>query len=162
MQSTIAVNARGFTLVETIFAVSLTAVALTALAQLFVLATRANADARRASLASILAVQKIEDLRSEGADLVPSGPGSLRANVPGSCDFLDQYGRSLGTGTLPLSGTVYVRRWSVELVPAAAEMFVLQVAVFPQSSRGTGNFASAAARASGGAHIVSIKTRRAG
>ena len=101
-------NARGFTLAETLIAISITALALTSLAQLFVIATRANSDARRATFASILATEKIEQLRSLGPDLGPVGSVSLDANIAGACDFLDEYGRSLGTGTTPLPGTVYM------------------------------------------------------
>ena len=70
-------HARGFTLVETLVAISITAVALTALAQLFIIATEANADARRTTFASILATEKIEQLRSLGADLAPQGDAFL-------------------------------------------------------------------------------------
>lgn len=155
-------NTRGFTLVETVVALSITAVALTALAQLFVVATQANADARRATFASILATQKIEQLRSLGADLAPQGSASLSADTAGACDFLDEYGRSLGTGSGPLPGTVYIRRWSVEPIPSAPDTFVVQVAVFPRLWRGAVDPAAPDARPFGGAQIVTVKTRRAG
>jgi prepilin-type N-terminal cleavage/methylation domain-containing protein len=156
------VNARGFTLVETVVALSITAVALTALAQLFVIATQANADARRATFASILATQKIEQLRSLGADLAPQGAASLSADVAGACDFLDEYGRSLGTGSSPLPGTVYIRRWSIEPLPSRPDTFVVQVAVFPRLWRGAVDPAAPDARPFGGAQIVTVTTRRAG
>jgi prepilin-type N-terminal cleavage/methylation domain-containing protein len=156
------VNARGFTLVETMVALSIVAVALTALAQLFVIAVQADADARRASFASILATQKIEELRSLGADLAPQGSPSLNADIAGACDFLDEYGRSLGSGSSPLPGTVYIRRWSVQPIPSDSDTFVLQAAVFPRTWRSGGNAAGSDARASGGAHVVTAKTRRAG
>lgn len=87
-------HARGFTLVETLVAISITGVALTALAQLFIMATEANADARRTTFASILATEKIEQLRSLGGDLAQQGNASLSADIAGACDFLDEYGRS--------------------------------------------------------------------
>ena len=154
-------DTRGFTLVETVTAISIIAVALTALAQLFVIASQANADARRSSFASILATQKIEELRSLGADLTQQGDVSLSSDISGACDFLDEYGRSLGTGTSPLPGTVYVRRWSVEPIPSDPDTFVLQVAVFPRSWKGGADPAGTDARTLG-AQIVTIKTRRAG
>jgi prepilin-type N-terminal cleavage/methylation domain-containing protein len=156
------VNARGFTLVETLIATSITAVAITSLTQLFVIATRANADARRATFASILATEKIEQLRSLGADLDREGSPSLSADLPGACDFLDQYGRSLGTGSSPLAGTVYTRRWSVEPIPSDPDTFVVQVAVFPRRGRGAVDPAASDARPFGGAQVVTVKTRRAG
>ena len=155
-------NARGFTLVETVTAISITAVALTALAQLFVIASHANADARRSSFASILAAQKVEELRSLGVDLVQQGDASLSSNISGACDFLDEYGRSLGTGTSPLPATVYIRRWSVEPIPSDSETFVVQVAVFPRVWMGGADPAGTDARRFGGAQVVTIKTRRAG
>ncbi len=162
MQSSADVNARGFTLVETIIAVSITALALTALAQLFIVAAQANADARRATFASVLAAQKIEQLRSAGSDLVPQGTDSLRRDVADLCDFLDEYGRSLGTGSSPLPGTVYIRRWSIESIPSDANTLVLQVAVFPRLWKGAVDPAFGDARSFGGAQIVSLKTRRVG
>jgi prepilin-type N-terminal cleavage/methylation domain-containing protein len=155
-------DARGFTLIETVTAISIVAVALTALAQLFVIASQANVDARRASFASVLATQKIEELRSLGADLVQQGDRSLNADIAGACDFLDEYGRSLGTGASPLPGTVYIRRWSVEPIPSDSGTFVVQVAVFPRVWRNGADPASADARTFGGAQIVTIKGRRMG
>jgi prepilin-type N-terminal cleavage/methylation domain-containing protein len=155
-------DTRGFTLVETVTAISIIAVTLTALAQLFVIASQANADARRSSFASILATQKIEELRSLGADLTQQGDVSLSSDIAGACDFVDEYGRSLGTGTSPVPGTVYIRRWSVEPIPSDPETFVLQVAAFPRSWKGGADPAGRDARTYGGAQIVTIKTRRAG
>jgi len=154
-------NARGFTLVETLVAISMTAFALTSLAQLFIVATGANANARRATFASILAVQKTEQLRSLGPDLTPV-VATLNANTPGACDFLNQYGESLGTGSMPLPNTVYIRRWSIEPLASAPDIFIVQVAVFPLSRSGVVNPPVSDARTLGGAQIVTIKTRRAG
>jgi prepilin-type N-terminal cleavage/methylation domain-containing protein len=154
-------NMRGFTLVETVTAISITAVALTALGQLFLIASQANADARRASFASVLATQKIEELRSLGADLVQQGQASLSSDISGACDYLDEYGRSLGSGTSPLPGTVFVRRWSVEPIPSDPDTFAVQVAVFPSLWRGGTEPTASDARTVGGAHIVTAKTRTA-
>jgi prepilin-type N-terminal cleavage/methylation domain-containing protein len=156
------VNARGFTLIETMIAISITAVALTALAQLFVIAAQADADARRATFASILASQKIEQLKSLGADLVAQGAAALSEDIAGACDFLDEYGRSLGTASSPLPGTVYIRRWSIEPIASDPDTFVLQVAVFPRLWRSAVDPSGPDARPFGGAQVVTVKRRSLG
>jgi prepilin-type N-terminal cleavage/methylation domain-containing protein len=155
-------NARGFSLIETLVALSLVVVGLSALAHLFVVSVQANADARRATFASVLAAQKMEQLRGLGADLSPQPVDSLGENVDGLCDFLDEYGRSLGSGPSPPTGTVYVRRWSVESLPAGpADTLSLQVVVIPRMWRGT-IATSGDERSFGGARLLTMKTRRAG
>jgi type II secretory pathway pseudopilin PulG len=54
---------KGFSILEALVATTIMAVALTALAQLFALATRANSSARATTYASVLAQQKMEQLR---------------------------------------------------------------------------------------------------
>src|SRR4051812_7788108 len=56
-------NQEGFSIVEVLVATSIMAVALTSLAQLFAVATRANGSARAATYTSMLAQQKMEQLR---------------------------------------------------------------------------------------------------
>lgn len=156
-------NARGFSLIETLVAVSLTAVALSALAHLFIVSTQANADARRATFASVLAAQKMEELRRIGADLSPQPVNSLAENYEGLCDFLDEYGRLVGGGPSPPTGTVYIRRWSIESLPSdPADTLLLQVMVIRRMWRGTIDGGSGNQARFGGARLVSVKTRRAG
>jgi prepilin-type N-terminal cleavage/methylation domain-containing protein len=154
---------RGFSLLETLVAVSLLAVSVCALAQLFAIAVRATADARHASMAAALAEQKLEELRRPGLPLTPQPATSLDSNTAGLCDFLDQYGRALGTGTVPMAGTIYVRRWSITPLPAdPAGSTLLQVVVIPRFLQGAALSGSADPRRFGGAQLVAIKTRRAG
>ncbi len=54
---------KGFSILEALVATTIMAVALTALAQLFAVATRANSSARATTYASVLAHQKMEQLR---------------------------------------------------------------------------------------------------
>jgi prepilin-type N-terminal cleavage/methylation domain-containing protein len=154
-------STRGFTLIETLVALSLAVVGLSALAHLFVLSVQANADARRATFASVLAAQKMEQLRGLGPDLSPQAGAPLSQNIAGLCDFLDEYGRSLGTGSNPPAGTVYVRRWSIESMPGTSETLLVQVVVIPRTWRAAAA-SGGSERAYGGARLVTVKTRRAG
>jgi prepilin-type N-terminal cleavage/methylation domain-containing protein len=104
-------DVRGFSLVETLIATMILAVAATALAQLFVLSARANQIARATTMETLLAQEKIEDLRAEPI-LLPGG--SLARNESGFSDAV--------------SG--YTRRWSVDpLSPEQRSTFVVQVLV---------------------------------
>ena len=58
---------RGFTLVETLLALFIVAAALAGMVQLAALSRRANSLARSATMATVLAAEKMEELRSSGA-----------------------------------------------------------------------------------------------
>lgn len=153
----------GFSLLETLVAVALVAVALSALAHLLAVSIHANARARRSSIASVLAQDKIEELRSQAASLAPQPAASLDANTPGLCDFLDEHGRPLGTGSVPPDGTVFVRRWSITPVSAdPGGSVLLQVAVARRVSHGVSLPAGADPRHFGGAQLMAIRARRVG
>ncbi len=135
-----AAAAGGFSLIEVLVATTILAVALTSLAQLFVLAVRANMDARETTMAAVAARGKMEELRAlawtvdsaglplSDAALAGSPPGTLAANIPGYCDFLDARGRPVGGGTIAPRGAVVVRRWSVDPLPGGAgDTIVVQV-----------------------------------
>lgn len=114
-------------------------------------------------MASVLAQEKLEALWSNGGSLAPQTPTSLDVNTPGLCDFLDEHGRSLGTGSMPPAGTVYVRRWSITPVssdPAAS--LLLQVAVAPRVVQGAAVPQGADVRQFGGAQLMAIRARRVG
>jgi prepilin-type N-terminal cleavage/methylation domain-containing protein len=155
---------RGFSLVEVLVASTIMAVALTTLAQLFVMSTRTNIGAKSTTYAALLAEQKMEQLRGlawgfdnlglpmtdittnitvvpedgTGTGLAPSPDGTLSNNVRGFCDFIDKSGQSLGTGTTPPGNTSYIRRWSIEPLPTNPNnTIVLQVLVTPWHDRGS-------------------------
>ncbi len=160
------------------------ATALVALAQLFVVSTTANHRARTTTMASVLAEQKMEQLRgllwgydilglpvsdtttdlcvvpaaaSGGKGLTPSPPGALLNNTPGYVDYLDEHGDWVGTGGTPPAGAVYTRRWSIEPVPTNPNnTLVLQVLV----TRSPAAIAPGAPRSPDEARIVSVKTRK--
>ena len=181
----------GFSLLEVMIATSLLTVAISSLAQLFVVSARANTSARATTYASVLAQQKMEQLRgltwgfdslglpltdtttdvsvvpekaAPGRGLSPSstggGAGTLGVNTDGYCDFLDDSGRWLAGGTSAPPGTVYLRRWSVDPLPANPNNTVV-LQVFVTRNRDRAATATGIVRAPDEARLVSAKTRKA-
>src|SRR5436309_14674035 len=119
-------DARGFTLVEVLMATALMVAAVASLAQLFALSTTRNTSSKNTTFASLLAQQKMEQLRSltwgfdvlglpttdtttdttkfpetgGGSGLSPSPVNTLQQNVVGFVDYLDGKGQSLGGATV--------------------------------------------------------------
>jgi prepilin-type N-terminal cleavage/methylation domain-containing protein len=181
----------GFSLLEVIVATSLLTVAVASLAQLFVISVHANASARATTYASVLAQEKMEQLRGltwgfdslglpqtdtttdvsveperalEGRGLSPSptGAGTLGVNSDGYCDFLDGSGRWLAGGATAPAGTMFVRRWSVEPLPTNPNnTIVLQVLVMRYRARAAADAGAGGARTPDEARLVSVKTRKA-
>ena len=89
----------GFSLVEVLVATGLLMTAVASLAPLFVMATRANTAAGDMTTATILAAQKVEELRA-----VPFIGGS----GPGSVDVVDSRGQAL-EDAVPTGGPAYLR-----------------------------------------------------
>jgi len=115
----------GFSLVETLIAATITIVGVAGLAQLFVVSSSANARAKAATLSTVLAQDKMEDL------IAPDEAG-------GGADFLDGRGRLIASGGTQPAGTAYVRRWSVQpLSEASPATFLIQVSVTRASGPGT-------------------------
>ena len=178
----------GFSLVETLVATTLLAVALTALAQLFAISVRNNAVAKNGSFASVLAAQKMEQLRgltwgfdvlglpisdtttdtavtpetpTGGKGLAPAITNTLRTNTDGYVDYVDAYGNSLGGGTVIPNNTAYIRRWMIEPLPTNPNnTLILQVLVTRNRNRGTADLGSVA-RAPEEARLITVKTRKA-
>ena len=171
----------GFSLLETLVAVTVLSVGVGALAQLSMLASSANRRARAVTTGSVLAQQKIEQLRAltwrfdldgarlsdassdtrtvpeaptGGTGLSPSPPASLITNTAGYCDFADASGVVLGGGgggSVPPSGTLYVRRWSIAPVPADPDNTIVIQVLVTTIG---------AERVKESAHLVSVRTRR--
>ena len=134
---------RGFSLIETLVATTIVIVGLSGLAQLFVVSSAANLGAKSASVATMLAQDKMEEL-IEQVELAGSGFDDS--------DYIDGHGRLLGTGGPSPPGTVYVRHWSIEpLSEGAAGPWVWQVSV-ARVGVPAGNEA---------ARLVGVRTRRA-
>ena len=179
----------GFSILEVLVATTIMTVAVAGLAQMFALATQANASARATTYAAVLAQQKMEQLRSltwgfdvqglpitdtttdatavseiagGGRGLSLSPEHSLGTNTEGYCDFVDTFGRPLGGGTTPPVGTAYIRRWSIEALPTNPNnTIVLQVLVTRAGRRSGADTSKTGARAPDEACLVSVKTRTA-
>ena len=181
---------RGFSLLEVLTATTIMTVALAALAQLFVISTQANASAKTTGYTTVLAQQKMEQLRGltfgfdsqglpitdmtsvttvypenptlpSGKGLTPSPPRTLGTNTDGYCDFVDKFGNTLGGGTTPPTGTVYIRRWSIEPIPTNPNnTLVIQVLVTRLNDRGAAD-QGAVKRLPEEARMITVKTRKA-
>jgi type II secretory pathway pseudopilin PulG len=182
-------NESGFSLAETLIATGIMAASIAGLGQLFAVSVLSNRTARNTTFASVLATQKMEQLRgltygfdtlalpltditsnlainpatpTGGKGLSPSPTGALRANTDGYVDYLDAYGKTVGTGgtTIP-NGTTYIRRWSIEPLPTNPNnVIVLQVLVTRSTNRGSAD-AGKVDRLPDEARIVTVKTRKA-
>jgi Tfp pilus assembly protein PilV len=87
----------GFSLVETLVATVLLFVSVATLAQLFAIAARSNVASRHVTYATVLAGQKLEELRALDLDAVgPSPAAAITADTPGWVDYLDRNGRTIG------------------------------------------------------------------
>jgi type II secretory pathway pseudopilin PulG len=181
-------SASGFSLVETIIATGILATALIALAQLFAMGIETNTSARDTTFATVLAEQKVEQLRSltwgfdsvglpvsdlttntaidpeqpnGGTGLTPSPSDVLMSNTPGYVDYLDRWGQVLGTGPAPLQGAMYFRRWSIEPLPTNPNnTLIIQVVVGRIRDRGEAD-QSTTMRAKDEARLMTVKTRKA-
>jgi hypothetical protein len=162
-------DARGFTLAEAVVCAGLLMVVASGVSQLVAIAVRASDAARTRTLATILAAQRMEQLRAlswsvesdlatdlstdppsaSGRGLQPSPPGTLTSNVTPYVDYLTDEGDWAGTGASAPPGAVYTRRWSVRpLDDDPNHTLVLEVRVT------RGRHAS-----SQDVHLASIKTR---
>jgi type II secretory pathway pseudopilin PulG len=177
----------GFSLVETLVASAMLAVSLVALAELFAVAAKSNATARAGTFTTILATQKIEQLRgltwgfdslglpvsdtttdtavspeapSGGTGLAPSPSNALQGNTNGYVDYLDVNGVQLGGGTVAPAGTAYIRRWTIEPLPAnPTNTLIIQVLVTRRRNRGAAD-AGSVARMPDEARLVTVRTRK--
>ena len=112
---------RGFSLVETIVATSLLAVALVTLAQFVGAGMQSGAAARARGATTLMAEQKMEQLC-----VLPWA--AIAAMPAGATDYLDASGNERCTGaSAPCGDAVYVRRWSA--TPAAFSTGVLIIEV---------------------------------
>lgn len=129
---------RGFGLAEVVVCAGLLVAVAAGVAQLVAMAVRANDAARVRTVATILAAQRMEQLRglpwgagsdrttdlstdpptAAGRGLLPSPAGTLEADVAPYVDYLTAEGDWAGNGAAPPAAAVYTRRWSVQPLDA--------------------------------------------
>jgi type II secretory pathway pseudopilin PulG len=135
--------ARGCTLIEVLVATTCLVVALAFVAQVYGVAAQTTRRATAITRATILAQDKMEELVSRAASdagLTESPAGALRSDVEGCFDVVG----------------AFVRRWSIESLPAApSNALVVQVVVTTAEHR----TAPLSARLSSGAHLVTVRRK---
>jgi prepilin-type N-terminal cleavage/methylation domain-containing protein len=177
----------GFSLLELTVALALLTGVVLALGEVIAAAARAARAARDSTWSTVLAAQKIEQVRAlawgydpsgvartdvvsdlarwpdataDGRGLTPSPGDSLSANIDGFVDYFDGAGAWLGCGRSPPGRTVFVRRWSI--TPAGwdpAATLVIRVRVLRRGSpAGLGPPDPADIQL---LDLVSVRTRRA-
>jgi type II secretory pathway pseudopilin PulG len=180
---------RGFSLAETVVATGILATALVASAHLFALSARTNLQAKTTTFATVLAQEKMEQLRgltwgtdevglpvsdfttnlsvdpptANGAGLTPSPENVLADNVANYVDFVDANGATVATdGAIVPEGALYARRWSIEPLPTNPNnTLILQVFVFRLGWRSADGTNNFVERMPDEARLITVKTRKA-
>jgi type II secretory pathway pseudopilin PulG len=107
----------GFSLIETVVATGIIATVALGVAQLFAVTADLNRRAAMQTSMTLLAVQKMEELRSTGT-----------GGTDGT-DHLDS-----GGGIVPAAGAAYVRRWTIEpLAASPGRLLLIRVSVVSAS-----------------------------
>jgi type II secretory pathway pseudopilin PulG len=176
----------GFSLAEVLVATVVMVTGVVSMAGMFVLATRSNNTARNTSFATILAEQKLEQLRSlawgfdtqnlpvsdtetdtsvspesatGGTGLAPSPGQALHRNTKGYVDHLDAWGEIVGNDEQPPPGAIFTRRWSIEPLPTNPNnTLILQVLVTRHLNRTTDE--GRGVRLMDEARVITVKTRK--
>lgn len=130
------VSESGFSLIETLVATMLLVVAVVTLAQLFGIAARSNVASRHVTYATVLAAQKLEQLRA--LDLLEMGrapAAALRVDTPGWVDYIDRSGRTMEEPIRPRR-VAYIRRWSLAPADGGESVWITEVLVRPNTEGG--------------------------
>ena len=108
---------RGFSLIETIFAISLLTGAAMTLAQLVAAGVQTTAEAQYRSVETILAQRKIEQLRGE----------ATLGDVPAAIEHVDASGLAVCVTTAPCPAAVFSVRWSIGQLALAPGAVLIEV-----------------------------------
>jgi hypothetical protein len=188
LQRSSVVAETGSTLIEVLVATVIMVTGLLGMSQLFLLSTMNNTGSRSDTYSTVLAEQKLEQLRAlaygfdmaglpvtdietdtsvtppaaaGGTGLQPSPNTALQTNTNGFVDHVNGQGVIVGNGVNPPATAVYTRRWSVEPLPTNPNnTIVLQVLVTPIRNRGQADQGNVN-RLAGEARVMTIKTRKA-
>ncbi|HZM96161.1 MAG TPA: hypothetical protein VFB92_22215 [Vicinamibacterales bacterium] len=178
----------GTTLVEVLIATVIMATGILTMSQMFLTSTMTNRGARNDTFATVLAEQKIEQLRAlawgfdvqglpvsdftsdisvepmttdGGTGLQPSPASTLQTNTNGYVDHVSATGQIVGNGAVAPGIAAYTRRWSVEPLPTNPNnTLIIQVVVIPNRMQGQGA-AATVGRLPGEARMITVKTRKA-
>jgi hypothetical protein len=176
----------GFSFPEVIVATLIMVTGVVSMAGMFVMATRSNITARNTSFATILAEQKLEQLRSlawgfdvqnlpvsdtatdttvvpespiGGTGLAPSPAEALHRNTKGYVDHLDAWGEIVGNEEKAPNTALYTRRWSIEPLPNNPNnTLILQVLVTRHLDRPEDG--GRGVRLADEARVITVKTRK--
>jgi hypothetical protein len=177
----------GSTLIEVLVATMIMITGVITMAQLLMVSTVTNTSSRTDTFATVLAEQKLEQLRAlaygfdlaglpvsdvdtdtsvspeapGGTGLQPSPGSALQQNTPGFVDHVDGHGAIVGNGAQAPGAAVYTRRWSIEPLPTNPNnTLIIQVLVTPNRVRGAAD-AGNVTRLTGEARMMTVKTRKA-
>jgi len=179
----------GFTIIEVLIAMVLLSIVALGVAQMFGLAIHATQAARFQTSTTVLASQKLEQLRGltwgfdsngsglpvsdtstnlavepptgSGGGLDPSPANSLEVNTPGYVDFLDSRGLWVGTGTAAPPDALYIRRWNISPLPINPNNTLILQVLVTTVHRDRQAVAGPRQRLADEALVATIKTRKA-
>lgn len=184
-------NDDGLTLIEVCIGMVVLSIAALGSAGLSGVALNMVAAARLQTTATVLAAQKMEQLRAltwrfddsgvlvpvsdgvtdlsqdpmaaGGSGLSSSAGGTLLANTAGFVDYLDKHGAWAGNGGSPPSAAVFIRRWNVARLPwSPSDSLVLRVLVTTVVRDRQASPTPPRRRLAGDAMLVTVLTRKAG
>jgi prepilin-type N-terminal cleavage/methylation domain-containing protein len=143
-------SSRGFSLVEVMVASAILAGAVLSIAQVMTVAIRSTASARGMSEATLLAWQKVDELRGLAFTfddaggpvtddaLAPSPGATLSRDTSGYVEYLDTLGQRIDDGGVgdPPRGARYRRRWAIEHSSGSPDAAILRVRVLDVALEG--------------------------
>lgn len=178
-----ALRDQGFTVVEVLVAMAVLVIVVTSVASAALGASVAAERARQHTLATLLAAERLEQLRSlawglgaaaapaptsdvttdlasvpataGGGGLGPSPVASLSVDSPGYVDYLDASGRWVGAGPAAPADAAFTRRWRISVLTGAHDCVVLEVIVSRLTARTGGALRQDDVR------LLTVKARKA-